>query len=425
LPSLDLIGIENSPFPFTMTLLKQISFCSEKRFTGKLCITSLDGNNINDFDGNCWNICFYRGRLVGDSAGIHPIRRLRRQLSQQQIDLPESTKDTLFTPEELAEPNFFIIKKLLTENYIDREQAEKIIIGSLAETLFDILHFEARALLHKKSSLVFMLQASQDVDSVVPDILVKPESILLRVTANFQEWQKRGFIKYSPNLTPCIDDYLKLQEFIPVKTYKKMACLLDNEQTLRDIAVKIDEDIEPIMATILKYHNANIVSLRLLPDIDITNKKLVTAINANKKSSIFGDVKSLENNVLIAHLSNNQAEVKTIQTIVENAGHGYINLQEASQVFLTLLKYQPALILVDNIASNINTHSLCTQLRRTAKFKDTPIIFLSNEKGVMSWVKNRTAHPNEYISKPFSHQKIFTVLDKYIHNHQLELVTNH
>jgi hypothetical protein len=66
-----------------MTLSQQISFCSEKRFTGKLCITNLDGKNINDFDGNCWNIYFYRGRLVGDSAGIHPIRRLRRQFSQQ------------------------------------------------------------------------------------------------------------------------------------------------------------------------------------------------------------------------------------------------------------------------------------------------------------------------------------------------------
>jgi two-component system, chemotaxis family, response regulator PixG len=177
------------------------------------------------------------------------------------------------------------------------------------------------------------------------------------------------------------------------------------------------------MTTIIKYYDANIVSLRLLPDLDITNKRLITAIKPKKKSSIFGDTKSLENNILIAHLSNNQAEIKTIQTIVENAGHGYINLQEASQVFLTFLKYQPALILVDNLSGSINANNICSQLRRTDKFKDTPIIFLGNDTGMIGWIRNIKSQPNECISKPFSHQKIFTVLDKYIKSKDPDLVT--
>jgi two-component system, chemotaxis family, response regulator PixG len=408
-----------------MTLAQQISFCSEKRFTGKLCITNLDGKNINDFDGNCWNIYFYRGRLVGDSAGIHPIRRLRRQFSQQRIDLPGSIEDNFFNSEELTGPNHFAIKKLLKDNYIDREQAERIITGSLEEVLFDILQFERRATIHKKSPPDYIVQADQEENSWVPEILVKPELILKKATSDFQRWQSLNFVKYSPNLTPYIDDYLKLEQFVPVKTYERMACLLDNEHTLRDIAVKIDEDVEPIMATILKYYQAKIVSLRLLPDIDITKKGLVTAIDSEKKSSIFGDVKSLENDILIAHLSSNKAEVKTIQTIVENAGHGYVNLQESSQVFLTFLKYQPALILVDALARDIDAHGLCSQLRRTAKFRNTPIIFLSSDRGIINWGWNKAAHPNEYISKPFSHQKIFTVLDKYITKHSVDLATNH
>ncbi len=408
-----------------MTLLQQINFCSEKRFTGKLCVTGFDGNNIDNFDGNCWNIYFYRGRLVGDSAGIHPIRRLRRQLSQQEVELPGNSGDVFFSAEELEEPNFLVIKRLLKENHIDREQAEKIIIGSLVEVLFDIQHFEERALIKKKSPPVYILQASPNEHSLVPEILIKSEAILEKVATSFQAWCQQGLIKYSPNLTPGVDDYAKLQKFLPVKTYEKIVCILDGEQTLRDIAVKIGEDIEPIMKTVLKYCQVKAVSLSLMPDIDISKKRLVTAISHKSQDSlIFGDVKSLENNVLIAHLSSNELEVKTIQTIVENAGHGYINLQEASQIFLTFLKYQPALILVDNLTSNVNSHGFCSQLRRSSKFKNTPIIFLSNDRGLMSWVRDRTSHPNEYISKPFSHQKIFTVLDKYIKNSP-KLVKNH
>lgn len=408
-----------------MTLLQQINFCSEKRFTGKLCVTSFDGNNINDFEGNSWNIYFYRGRLVGDSAGIHPIRRLRRQLSQQQVDLPGSSGDSFFSEQELQEPNYFSIKKLLADNYIDREQAEQIIEGSLLEVLFDILHIEEKEKIQKKSLPVYILQASGNEEELVPEILIQPKAISQKVALIFQDWCDNGFLKYSPNLTPYIPSYPKLQKLLPVITYQKIACLLDNEQTLRDIAVKIGEDLEAIMKTVIRYQELQVVYLQLMADIDITKKKLVTAINTKKESSIFGDMKSLENNILIAHLSNNELEIKTIQTIVENAGHGYINLQEASQVFLTLLKYQPALILVDNTTRNINAYSLCSQLRRTTKFKDTPIIFLTNYRIKTSWSIDRSSHPNEYIYKPFSHQKIFTVLDKYINTDQLDLVKNY
>ena len=407
-----------------MTLLQQISFCSEKRFTGRLCITSFDGNSINDFEGSSWNIHFYRGRLVGDSAGIQPIRRLRRQLSQQQVDLPGASGDSFFSEQELREPNYLIVKKLLADNYIDRGQAEQIIEGSLLEVLFDILQIEEKAKTLKKSLPVYIFQPSENEESLVPEILIQPRAIAEKVVILFHDWCDSGFIKYSPNLTPYIPSYPKLQKLLPVRTYQKIACLLDNEQTIRDIAVKIGEDLEAIMKTVIRYQELQIVSLQIMSDIDITKKKLVTEITTRKESSIFGDVKSLENNILIAHLSNDKLEVKTIQTIVENAGHGYINLQEASQVFLTLLKYQPALILINNIASNINSYSLCSQLRRTAKFKDTPIIFLTNDRIKMSWVMDRTSYPNESITKPFSHQKIFTVLDKYINTDQLDLVKN-
>jgi two-component system, chemotaxis family, response regulator PixG len=409
-----------------MTLLQQINFCSEKRFTGRLCVTSFDGNNISDFEGHSWNIHFYRGRLIGDSAGIHPIRRLRRQLSQQQVDLPGSSGDSFFSEQELQEPNYFVIKKLLTGNYIDREQAEQIIEGSLLEVLFDIMHIEEKATTQKKSLPVYIFQTSKNEDDLVPEILIQPRAVSQKVAFAFQNWCDNGFVKYSPNLTPYIPSYPKLQQLLPVRTYQKIACLLDNEQTIRDIAVKIGEDLETIVKTMIRYQELQVVSLQLMPDIDITKKKLVTAINTKKDSSIFGDVKSLENNVLIAHLSNNELEIKTIKTIVENAGHGYINLQEASQVFLTLLKYQPALILIDDAAaSNINYYSLCSQLRRTAKFKDTPIIFLTNDRAKMVWSMDRTSHPNEYISRPFSHQKIFTILDKYINIDQLNLVKSY
>lgn len=395
----------------TLSLLQQIILCSEKRFTGKLCVTNLDGNNVHSIDGNCWNLYFFRGRLVGDSAGIHPVRRLRRQFSQQQIDLSESIEERFFVSIDLQDRNYFVIKQLLIDNYIDQEQAEMMIEGSLTEVLFDILQYEATTEGHGKPPLTYLLQTEIGEEEELPAILIKPELILQQVNDNLRTWCNKGFLGYSPNLTPYINDPVVLQGFASAKSYKNMAFLLDGDRTLRDIAIKVDEDMEAVMLSTLKYRNLGFLSFRLMPDINPSEKKLTTAIINYKMPTFPASGQTTNKNSIVAHLGiDNQG----IKTIIENAGHSYVNLQEFSRTTINLLQHQPDLILVDSLTTNINAQKFCGQIRRTNKFKKTPIVFFNNNAGVMGWLHQRMEHSTEYIAKHYGQQELLTVLNKYI-----------
>lgn len=97
---------------FTMSSLPseifaQIKNCINNRFTGKLNIVS--SNTLQ------WIVYFYAGKIVGDSGGSHPIRRLHRQIVQY---CPSLTKEVeSFHDTGILNGNpFFSIKNLLTAN---------------------------------------------------------------------------------------------------------------------------------------------------------------------------------------------------------------------------------------------------------------------------------------------------------------------
>lgn len=398
----------------TSGILQQLLFCSNKRFTGKLSIVSLNGNTIQTLQGECWNVFFYRGRLIGDSGGTHPVRRLRRQFSRLSIQLPGLLEKKLLNAAEQKERNCLGIGELLAAQYIDREQATQIITGSLVEVLFDAFHYEATSQLTDQAKISCIQEKDALDDAVVPSVVLKSEPIWEAAIEELADWQARGLMKYSPNLCPEISDHLKFQAVASERTYYKLLNLLDKDRTLRDIATKIDEDVSLIAQGLDKYYKKKVLSFRRIGDIASGDERLSTQIHS-QASNLFqedgGELDSPSQRPLVVHLSRHDPEIKALQHIVEKSGYTYSNLREPGQAMLALLRCHPALILVDG-ESDFDAYDFCTQLRRTNKFRSTPIVFLGKSENMVSWMRGKMANYTCLIAKPLSYQKIFHTLEK-------------
>jgi two-component system, chemotaxis family, response regulator PixG len=394
-------------------ILDQLKFCRDKRFTGKLCAINLNGDSVDTLEGHCWNIYFYRGRLIGDSAGVHPLRRLRRQFSEQRIDLPEQIEHNVLNSLSINNLSFCAIGDLLANRYLDREQAEGILMGSLIEVIFDVLHYETIANLANKPQLSYILESDLLQESNVPAILMKPDTVVEMALAQFKSWHSSGLIKYSPHLSPQIDDLDLLQDALPIRTYQKIILLLEEDRTLRDIAVKIDEDVKILTKSLLGLCRKNVLSLRRTIDIELIEKSLSTEIKEVGVTDFFvdGATSALFSRKLIAHISQNTSESSAIQNVMEKAGHEYLNLKESTEAFIAFLKCSPDLILLDNASASFNTQDFCDRLRRTSKFKTTPIVVLSKSDSLLDRLRSNSV---DYVTKPLSQQKIFSIMNKYI-----------
>ncbi len=395
-------------------ILNQLRFCRKKYFTGKLCATSLRGDSVDNLEGHCWNIYFYRGRLIGDSAGVHPLRRLRRQFSEQRISLPEQIENNLLKSLSFNHLSSDVVSQLLIDRYLEREQAEQILTGSLIEVLFDVLHYEEISQGTNKNQLSYILQSDSSRELNLPDILMKPETIWEIAQLQFKSWKANGLIKYSPHLAPQINNLELLQEILPAKTFEQTFLLLEKDRTLRDLAIKTDEDIIILTKSLMELCKKDAVILRKAIDIDLVEKKFSTAIDEASVASFLihgSQLPMVFRKKLIVHLSQNPDESDAIQDVVEKAGHKYLNFRESTQALLTFLKCSPDLILMDNSLAGISAQDFCDRLRRTSKFKTTPIVLLSKNESIMEKLRS---HSIEYVSKPLNQQKIFSILNKYI-----------
>jgi two-component system, chemotaxis family, response regulator PixG len=396
-------------------IIDQLKFCRNQRFTGKLCASSLRGDTVDDLEGHCWNIYFYRGRLIGDGAGIHPLRRFRRQFSQQRISLPIEVENNILKSLRTNFLSFEIITDLLTDRHIDLEQSESILAGSLSEVLFDILHYEIVSRTFNTSKLSYFLEKNADPDLQVPQILLKTETIWADTVCQFQRWEANGLLRYSPHLLPQISNLEVLRQQLSVKTLEKTISLLEDNRTLRDLAIKIDEDIVVLTKSLVEISKKNGLTLQRTIDIDLVEKNLSTAIDDETISKFLvhgSGVLTAFSKKLIVHLTQNPAEIAAIQSFVEEVGHEYLNLREFSQALITFLKYSPDLIVIDNTAIGINGQDLCDRLRRTGKFKTTPIVMLGKKnESVIEWFRS---HSIEHVAKPLNQQKIFSMINKHI-----------
>jgi two-component system, chemotaxis family, response regulator PixG len=394
-------------------IIDQLRFCRNQRFTGKLCASSLSGNTVDDLEGHCWNIYFYRGRLIGDGAGIHPLRRFRRQFSAQRISLPAEIETSTLKSLLANCLSFEIVTDLITYRHLDQKQGENILTGSLEEVLFDILQYEAIFKTLEASQLSYFLEKNTGENSQMPKILLNPETISANALQQFQLWDANDLLKYSPHLLPQVNNIGIMEKILPAKTLEKTISLLEENRTLRDLAIKIDEDITILTKSLVNLARKNGLTLQRTVDIDLIDKRLSTAIDedAVAKFLVHG-VPTAFNKKLVVHLTQNPVEISAIQSFVEEVGHDYLNLPESTQALLTFLKCSPDLIVIDNASIGINAQDLCDRLRRTGKFKNTPIVMLGKKnEGVIERLRSYSI---DHVAKPLNQQKIFLMINKHI-----------
>lgn len=73
--------------------------------------------------------------------------------------------------------------------------------------------------------------------------------------------------------------------------------------------------------------------------------------------------------------------------IVTQAGYRYVNLQDSVLALPTLLEKKPNLIFLDLVMPIANGYEICAQIRRALVFKDTPVIIVTSNDGIIDRVR--------------------------------------
>ena len=381
---------------FINELTSKFTALKQERFSGRLILK----NSVRQE----WVIYLYLGRILYASGGIHPVRRWRRNLT---IHCPEIAFEELNLPATVSSSSaealnscweYQLLCSWLEQRQTSREQVLGLVQAIVYEVLFDVIQ-----------AIQVTFEVKQESPLSAQLVLLDAEQVIVQVQKTWQTWQTAKIADRSPNQAPVIKQPEQLQQQTSASVYQALAALLDGQRTLRDLAVQMKRTVLEVSCSLLPYIQAGLVDLIEISDLPAP--KVPTASEPQNPAA--------PQRYLVACVDDSPLVCQTMEKILTTAGYQFLAVQDSLRAIATLLTRKPDLIFLDLVMPNTNGYEICTQLRKVSTFRDTPIIILTGNDGIIDRVRAKVVGSSGFLSKPVNAETVLEVARAHLNNRSL------
>jgi chemotaxis family two-component system response regulator PixG len=399
-----------------LSLAFQLSKLHSSHFTGRLDIASASDRQ--------WSLYLFLGRLVWQAGDSHASERWHRLLSWccPDINVPD-LKRTNSKPPWSRE--YSLLLELLQDQRIKREQGVALIEYAVIEVLFDILqeqHLRATPGNQQNSRLSFRTDVTDTIQN--PLKLMRVEQAMLEAKRQWIGWQAAGLAAYSPNLIPVIQQSALLLKRTSTPEYQRLAKWVDGKQTLRGLAPKLQQDPLTLTRSFVEYKAWGIINFLGFEDslgaspastTGLSEPHLGAAPSFSSENSSGGNPLIVDQSKpLITCIDDSVTVCDALRRIITRAGYQFSAIQETHLAIAMLLKHKPDLIFLDLIMPIANGYEICSQIRRISRFRNTPVVILTSNDGLIDRVRAKIVGANDFLSKPVDRKKVLPMLYKHL-----------
>lgn len=364
--------------------INKLSALKQERFSGQLLIQA---------KGIEWTIYLFLGRVLYATGGNNVVRRWRRNLLAQcpQLDLNQLKA----APNSPISWEYQLLSSGVEQQKITREQAAKIITTIVTEVLFDISQITQVSFQVKPENL-----------SVPQLVLLDPGQVITEIQQIWQNWQQAKIAGLNPNQAPVIKQPAQLQQQVSAAVFQNLTKLLDGQRSLRDLGAAMKRDVMDVTSSLLPYIQSGLIEL-----VDLADFAAPVAAPASPGSS---QAPATMQRALIACVDDSPLVCQSLEKILTTAGYQFLAIQDSLRAIATLLTRKPNLIFLDLVMPNTNGYEICSQLRKVSTFRDTPIIILTGNDGIIDRVRAKMVGATDFLSKPVDAQTLLQVAKTHL-----------
>ena len=377
--------------------IKLFATLRQQQFSGQIRLSASTGIE--------WTFYLFLGRLVYATGGDHATRRWFRQVAHYCPGLPLDKKSLsgelsqCLQRDSLRCWEYQLLSHWHNQGEIAQKQAAQIISSVIVEVLFDIT--QVAKVFYKVCPEVSLSQQL---------VLINSEQVIRKSDGLWKAWQEAKLADRSPNLAPIIRSPTELQKRTPESTWQILSKLLDGQHTLRDLGSRFNRDVVSVAQSLLPYVQAGLVGLNQVADVEAPIK-----IRAIPQGPSFPE------SPLIACVDDSLAVCQSMEKILTKAGYQVVTTQDALRALALLLARKPDLIFLDLIMPNTNGYEICSHLRRLPAFRETPIIILTGNDGVIDRIRAKMVGASAFLSKPVQISVVLDLIKKQLNQQAILL----
>jgi two-component system, chemotaxis family, response regulator PixG len=234
-------------------LIDEFKICTRLQYNGRLDIKSAKGTS--------WTFYYRLGRIVWASGGTHSFRRWRRQMNQH---CPEfDINEVLLCSENTAIDywDYEILEFLHKQSKITLQQVTNITESTISELLFDLAQ--------QSNYYAMNCERNQKVILDEPMSFTRTDLSLRYMNELWHSWSEAGLENIYPDLAPVLVKSDILQGLISPTAYNNVVKLMNGKYTLRDLAVKMKQDLLSLSKFLLPCVRKGILKLVEVPDFEL------------------------------------------------------------------------------------------------------------------------------------------------------------
>ena len=107
---------------------------------------------------------------------------------------------------------------------------------------------------------------------------------------------------------------------------------------------------------------------------------------------------------------------KVLEFTFKNAGYQVVITDTIREAIQTVGANPPDLIITDTTLPDGDGFGFCEQLKRNDRFKDIPVVFLTEDGSVAQKMKGLELGASEYLTKPIHQQALIATLYHWTHD---------
>lgn len=379
--------------------------------------------NLSTGEGQQWSLYFQVGRIVWASGGEHRFRRWHRVLRQLNISPASIQIRERILP---AQWEHLVLTVMLKRQRIQKKDATTAIEINITEVLFDIL--QAAPYIHQIGCNV----TQKNIGDSPVTILGTPDEFITKAHQQLKEWQNTGIADYSPNLAPVVTSHDTFKKKVTPQVYVDVAATFTGKLSLRDVAASKRQSLVELAHSLEAFLPERLIAFQPIADLPAptptggagdrrtsgATATAATPASAPSPTPAPAPPSRAPNNPkqgpLIVCVDDSPQVGYIMEQILMPLGYQVLTMQDPVQALSTIMRRKPDFIFLDLVMPVVSGYELCSQVRRVSTLKNTPIVILTGNDGVIDRVRAKMVGASDFMGKPVVPEKVLEVLQQHL-----------
>jgi len=111
---------------------------------------------------------------------------------------------------------------------------------------------------------------------------------------------------------------------------------------------------------------------------------------------------------------------RSAEIFLGQAGYKIVLSEDGFDALAKINDSHPDLIFCDILMPRLDGYQTCALIKKSAKFRDTPVIMLSSKDGLFDRARGAMVGSDEYLTKPFTKDSLLKTVRNYTSEAQIK-----